>query len=84
MAHNDTQAGVKQFVSIYKALNKRNLTSLETLYHPEIVFRDPAHEIVGLAASFSILLCFMRMLLTVNLLFITPRSKTMTHLSPGP
>lgn len=50
MAQHETQAGVMQFVSIYKALNKNNLTSLETLYHPEIVFRDPAHEIVGLAA----------------------------------
>ncbi|WP_413112300.1 nuclear transport factor 2 family protein [Thaumasiovibrio sp. DFM-14] len=36
-----------KFVDIYGQLNKHNLHSLDELYHPDIVFEDPAHRIEG-------------------------------------
>ncbi|OOE88016.1 MULTISPECIES: nuclear transport factor 2 family protein [Salinivibrio] len=50
MTRSPTHAGVSQFVTTYQALNKDNLSSLATIYHPKIVFVDPAHEITGLEA----------------------------------
>jgi hypothetical protein len=36
-------------VMIYSQLNKGNLALLNELYHPDVIFEDPAHRIVGRA-----------------------------------
>jgi limonene-1,2-epoxide hydrolase len=38
---------LEKFVDLYGQLNKHNLHSLNELYHPDIVFEDPAHRIEG-------------------------------------
>ncbi len=83
MAQHETQAGVTQFVSTYKALNKSNLSSLASIYHPRSCFLTRHIKLSGLAPSFSILPSCMRTLVRANLISTTPRSKAMMHLSPG-
>lgn len=39
---------MESFLSTYKRLNSGNLDLLGTIYHPELTFVDPAHEIRGL------------------------------------
>lgn len=39
---------LEEFCRVYKELNKDNLEMLETIYHPDIHFIDPAHEFEGL------------------------------------
>ncbi|OAN11730.1 transcriptional regulator [Photobacterium jeanii] len=35
------------FISVYSQLGKENLADLEAIYHPNVVFEDPAHRIEG-------------------------------------
>ncbi|MBM7074354.1 nuclear transport factor 2 family protein [Shewanella sp. 202IG2-18] len=39
---------LNQFISVYEQLNKNNLELLETLYHQDVHFQDPVHQISGL------------------------------------
>lgn len=50
MEIESVQTQVARFAQVYQALSKDNLASLETIYHPDIVFIDPAHRIEGLSA----------------------------------
>jgi limonene-1,2-epoxide hydrolase len=45
-----SSAALQQFVDFYNGLSANNLTSLATLYHPDVQFIDPVHEIHGIAA----------------------------------
>ncbi|KKC99687.1 transcriptional regulator [Photobacterium halotolerans] len=36
-----------RFIRVYSDLGKDNLASLESLYHPDVVFEDPAHLVEG-------------------------------------
>ncbi|WP_018693271.1 nuclear transport factor 2 family protein [Algicola sagamiensis] len=38
---------VKRFISLYEQLDKNSIEQLSDVYHPDIVFQDPAHEITG-------------------------------------
>ena len=38
----------QQFVELYQSLNKTNLALLADIYHPDIIFIDPMHELNGL------------------------------------
>ncbi|MGO2013162.1 MAG: nuclear transport factor 2 family protein [Pseudoalteromonas sp.] len=40
---------VDKFIAIYQQLNKRNLALLDDIYHSDIRFTDPLHEVKGLA-----------------------------------
>ena len=39
---------LNHFISTYQQLSIDNLTSLDDIYHPQIVFIDPIHHIQGL------------------------------------
>jgi hypothetical protein len=39
---------IERFIDMYSKLNARNLSPLKDVYHDEIVFRDPLHEVSGL------------------------------------
>jgi len=41
---------IQHFVDFYNQLSAQNLDSLATVYHPDVVFIDPVHKIVGLPA----------------------------------
>lgn len=41
---------LEDFVRFYNSLNANNLGSLAALYHPDVVFCDPVHQISGLPA----------------------------------
>jgi ketosteroid isomerase-like protein len=41
---------LEDFVCFYNNLNANNLASLAALYHPDVIFSDPVHQISGLAA----------------------------------
>lgn len=43
-------ASLQQFVEFYNALSANNLKSLVAIYHPDVQFIDPVHEIHGLAS----------------------------------
>ena len=49
---NAEQEGYPQwlaaFIKVYERLDKDNLSLLETLYHPDVQFQDPVHQITGL------------------------------------
>lgn len=38
---------IDQFLQFYNALSGNNLQSLQQVYHPDVVFIDPVHEIHG-------------------------------------
>jgi len=40
---------LEKFCWVYNQLNRDNLDMLELIYHPDILFIDPAHEFTGLA-----------------------------------
>nr|WP_086937441.1 nuclear transport factor 2 family protein [Thaumasiovibrio occultus] len=42
------ESGLDRFIQIYGSLDKHNLAQLNTIYHEEVVFEDPAHRIEGL------------------------------------
>ncbi|WP_448568248.1 nuclear transport factor 2 family protein [Thalassotalea ganghwensis] len=51
-SHNDPQGQpvwLKRFVEAYQQLGVKDFTSLERVYHDEIVFIDPLHRLVGKA-----------------------------------
>ena len=39
---------LQNFVEIYQSLGVNNLELLEQIYHPQVNFIDPAHEISGI------------------------------------
>lgn len=39
---------IDQFKDVYKSLNKDSITSIESIYAPDIVFEDPFHVVHGL------------------------------------
>ena len=39
---------LQNFISVYRELGVNNLTSLDQIYHPDIEFRDPLHQVNGL------------------------------------
>ncbi|WP_256384565.1 nuclear transport factor 2 family protein [Photobacterium toruni] len=43
-------AVINMFIEVYCQLNKENLSLLDGVYHTDIVFEDPAHNIVGIEA----------------------------------
>lgn len=43
-------ANLQQFVDFYNDLSANNLGSLAAIYHPDVQFIDPVHEIHGIAA----------------------------------
>jgi len=43
-------ARLEDFVCFYNSLNADNLDSLRQVYHPEVMFSDPVHQLSGLAA----------------------------------
>lgn len=38
---------ITQFLNFYNALSSENMQTLADIYHPEVVFIDPVHEIHG-------------------------------------
>lgn len=40
--------GVETFTRVYSQLNSSNLESLKQIYHPDVVFIDPAHQVKGI------------------------------------
>lgn len=38
---------MERFIRVYSELGKDNLASLESLYHTDVVFEDPAHKVEG-------------------------------------
>ena len=46
----ELQARIDHFVNFYNHLTSSNLTSLTQLYHPDVVFVDPVHQITGIPA----------------------------------
>lgn len=44
----DNKHFVDEFLHIYQNLNKDNLTQLSEIYHPDITFIDPLHQVNGL------------------------------------
>ncbi|MGP9802429.1 nuclear transport factor 2 family protein [Rheinheimera sp. NSM] len=45
-----TTPRIEQFLNFYNALSGHNMQLLDTLYHADVVFIDPVHEIHGSAA----------------------------------
>ena len=45
---SDYPKWLNQFISVYHQLDKNNLELLEALYHQDIHFQDPVHQISGL------------------------------------
>ncbi len=43
-------ARLQQFVAFYNGLSANNLADLSDIYHPDVQFIDPVHEIHGVAA----------------------------------
>ncbi len=41
---------VQTVADIYSRLDKQNLTLLHHIYHPQVVFQDPLHQVHGLSA----------------------------------
>jgi len=41
---------LENFLTTFNQLDKKNLSLLETIYHPDIRFIDPAHSLQGLPA----------------------------------
>jgi ketosteroid isomerase-like protein len=41
---------IEAFVSFYNSLNANNLHGLSQVYHPDVTFIDPVHQIQGLPA----------------------------------
>jgi hypothetical protein len=39
---------LQNFIAVYRELGVNNLTSLHQIYHPNIEFRDPLHQVNGL------------------------------------
>ncbi len=42
------QTTLDQFVEVFGALNKHNLSLLSDIYSESVIFEDPAHQIIGL------------------------------------
>lgn len=38
----------EKFIEVYQSLNKDNLFLLGEIYHPDIAFKDPLHQVTGL------------------------------------
>jgi len=45
---NNEPDWLNEFTSVYQKLNTDNLALLNSIYHQEIIFIDPIHEITGL------------------------------------
>lgn len=41
---------LQNFIDVYSALETDNLTSLEIVYHPNVTFIDPLHQVEGFAS----------------------------------
>ncbi|MCG7497871.1 nuclear transport factor 2 family protein [Vibrio sp. Of7-15] len=41
---------LKKFIEIYSELRTDNLQTLESIYHPDVVFIDPLHRVEGFAS----------------------------------
>ena len=41
---------IDNFLSVYQIIDKHNLAKLQDIYHQEIVFTDPLHQIKGIDA----------------------------------
>ncbi|MCE9679481.1 nuclear transport factor 2 family protein [Shewanella sp. AS1] len=39
---------LQNFLTLYSGLNKDNLTGLAKVYHPEVIFSDPLHQVNGI------------------------------------
>lgn len=48
--HTTSAAWLTNFISVYQQLDKHCLHQLDAIYHPEIHFQDPLHNIHGLAS----------------------------------
>lgn len=48
----ETETVMDTFVRLYTNLDKHNLASLADLYHPDVVFEDPAHRVMGWQALY--------------------------------
>jgi limonene-1,2-epoxide hydrolase len=48
MTINTNPTWLNEFITIYQNLNKDNLSSLESIYHQQIFFQDPLHQVNGL------------------------------------
>lgn len=46
----NAEVQIMQFVDFYNQLSANNLSQLSEIYHPEVVFIDPVHQLTGLAA----------------------------------
>lgn len=44
MGNHNTQ----RFIEVYQSLNKDNLFLLDDIYHQDITFKDPLHQVTGL------------------------------------
>jgi len=38
---------IEKFVKAYTQLSKHNLSNLKDLYHTDVIFEDPAHQVIG-------------------------------------
>ncbi|QFI36948.1 nuclear transport factor 2 family protein [Moritella marina ATCC 15381] len=45
----DNSLWLSHFIDVYTRLNKTNLHSLKKVYHHDIKFQDPLHEVAGIA-----------------------------------
>jgi len=50
VAQEPGMSRIEDFVSFYNNLNASNLASLAAIYHPDVRFCDPVHQISGIAA----------------------------------
>lgn len=41
---------LEKFVQVYSTLGTDNLTTLESIYHPDVTFVDPLHKVEGYSA----------------------------------
>jgi predicted ester cyclase len=41
---------LQRFVNLYSSLGTDNFTQLKEVYHPDVMFRDPMHQVMGLNA----------------------------------
>ncbi|GHE81380.1 nuclear transport factor 2 family protein [Thalassotalea profundi] len=45
---SQSELWLKDFIDVYQTLSTKNLGLLETIYHKEVTFIDPIHQIEGL------------------------------------
>ncbi|GLX83583.1 nuclear transport factor 2 family protein [Thalassotalea eurytherma] len=48
LAHHGMPNWLQNFIDVYQRLGTDNLNLIDTIYHPQVTFKDPMHLVVGL------------------------------------